>query len=106
MQAKKLDPQTVVKIAKLAKISENPSEEFIEKYSNELGAILGYIEELQELDTTGISPTDGLRTIKIEDLREDEPDKDQEKYQRIRKNIIANFPNKQGDLLTLPGIFN
>ena len=106
MSAKKLDPQTVVKIAKLAKISENPSPEFIEKYSNELGAILGYIEELQELDTAGISPTDGLRTIKVADLREDKPEEDQEKYLRIRKNIIANFPSKQGDLLTLPGIFS
>lgn len=102
---KKLDKDTVRKIAHLARLNKNPSDEFLEKYSTELGAILEYVEKLQEVDTTGISPLDGIRTITIDQLREDVPAQDKQQYERIRQNIIANFPTKQGVLLELPGIF-
>jgi aspartyl-tRNA(Asn)/glutamyl-tRNA(Gln) amidotransferase subunit C len=96
-----LDPQTVTKIAKLARLTDNPTPEFLEKYGKELGSILEYIEELQQVDTTGISPTDGLRTNTVEQLREDISYADEE----VRSRIIANFPIKKGELLEVPGIF-
>jgi aspartyl-tRNA(Asn)/glutamyl-tRNA(Gln) amidotransferase subunit C len=99
--SKVLDPQTVTKIAKLARLTDNPSPEFLEKYGRELGAILDYVEELQKVDTTGISPTDGLRSTTVNQLREDIPFVDTD----IRARIIANFPIKKGDLLEVPGIF-
>lgn len=99
--SKVLDPQTVTKIAKLARLTDNPTPEFLEKYGKELGAILDYVEELQKVDTTGISPTDGLRSTTINQLREDIPFVDED----IRVRIIANFPIKKGDLLEVPGIF-
>jgi aspartyl-tRNA(Asn)/glutamyl-tRNA(Gln) amidotransferase subunit C len=98
---KVLDPETVTKIAKLARLTDNPSPEFLEKYGAELGAILDYVDELQKVDTTGISPTDGIRTNHIDQLREDIVHVDPQ----IRARIIANFPTKKGDLLELPGIF-
>jgi aspartyl-tRNA(Asn)/glutamyl-tRNA(Gln) amidotransferase subunit C len=97
---------TVAKVAKLARLSSNPDDAFLEKYTGELSSILDYINQLQEVDTDGISPTDGIRTINVNELREDTPPIHQEDYDRIRKNIINNFPNKQGDLLMLPGIFD
>ena len=104
--SKTLDPQTVRKVAtKLAKISADPSDEFVEKFGRELGAILEYVEKLQEVDTTGLKPTDGIRTITYKELRVDEPARDQEEYRRVRENIIAQFPHKNGVLLELPGIF-
>jgi aspartyl-tRNA(Asn)/glutamyl-tRNA(Gln) amidotransferase subunit C len=103
--SKKLDSSTVKKIAQLAKLSSDPSPEFLDKYGEELGAILEYVDQLQEVDTSDILPTDGLRTIKIADLREDNPPENQENYDRIRVNIISNFPTKNGVLLELPGIF-
>jgi aspartyl-tRNA(Asn)/glutamyl-tRNA(Gln) amidotransferase subunit C len=96
---------TVAKVAKLARISINPDDKFLTKYTGELSQILDYINQLAEVDTTGISPVDGIRTIKISQLRDDVPATDDEEYNRIRKNIINNFPNSQGDLLVLPGIF-
>jgi aspartyl-tRNA(Asn)/glutamyl-tRNA(Gln) amidotransferase subunit C len=99
--SKVLDSQTVTKIAKLARLTDNPTPEFLEKYGKELGAILDYVEELQKVDTTGISPTDGLRSTTINQLREDIPFVDED----IRARIIANFPIKKGDLLEVPGIF-
>lgn len=100
-----LDKDSVKKIAKLARISSNPSEEFLEKYSKELNSIVEYVGKLKELDTTGISATDGIRTITVSQLREDNPPQDIKEYMRIRQNIINNFPAKQGDLLIVPGVF-
>jgi aspartyl-tRNA(Asn)/glutamyl-tRNA(Gln) amidotransferase subunit C len=96
---------TVAKVAKLARLSNNPDEEFLNKYTGELSSIIEYINQLQEVDTTGISPTDGIRTINVSQLREDTPPINMDEYNTIRQNIINNFPNKQGDLLVLPGIF-
>ena len=101
-----LDPETVKKIAFLARLSKNPSPEFLEKYGIELGAVLEYMEQLKEIDTSGIDPFAGVRTIAVAELRDDEPVLDTVDYNRIRQNIINNFPNKQGDLLVLPGIFD
>lgn len=101
-----LDPETVRKIAFLARLSKDPSPEFLEKYGIELGAVLEYMEQLKELDTSGIDPFGGARTITIAELRDDEPSQNTQDYLRVRQNIINNFPNKQGDLLVLPGIFD
>jgi len=100
-----LDSKIVKKVAYLARISSNPSPEFLEKYGYDLGQVLNYVKELEEVDVTGINPLDGFRTIFVEDLREDEIDSDQNNYVNIRNNIISNFPNKQGNLLVIPGIF-
>jgi aspartyl/glutamyl-tRNA(Asn/Gln) amidotransferase C subunit len=105
MHSKVLDSDTVRKIAFLARLCSNPSPEFLEKYGLELGAVLEYMEELKEVDTSKVSVFSGSRIISISDLREDLPHSDTETYARIRQNIIQNFPNRQGDLLVLPGIF-
>lgn len=100
-----LDPATVKKVAHLARISNNPSPEFLEKYGTELGGILNYVEELKEVDISNVDPLGGHRVITVNDLREDEVSTDQDTYQNNRSRIIANFPNKQGNLLVIPGIF-
>lgn len=100
-----ISKETVAKVAKLARISANPSDEFLEKYSQELSPIIDYINQLQEADTDGVLPTDGVRTINVDALREDVPAIDVQQSLDIRSRIINNFPNKQGDLLVLPGIF-
>jgi aspartyl-tRNA(Asn)/glutamyl-tRNA(Gln) amidotransferase subunit C len=98
---------TVAKVAKLARISNNPSEEFLDKYRQELSGIIEYVDQLKEIDTKGIKPTDGVRTILVEELREDVASTlvNNANYQKTRNNIISNFPNKKGNLLVLPGIF-
>lgn len=101
-----LDPKVVSKIAHLARLSNNPSEDFLEKNGRELGAILDYVAELKEVDISGVDNIIGsTRVVTIDDLAPDELDLKLDEYQKIRNNIIANFPNKQGDLLVLPGIF-
>ena len=93
------------KIAKLSHLSVELSDQEVHKYTSQLGAVLEYVEQLQSVDTGKIQALDGIRTCQISDLRPDIVSQDQGDYNRIRQNIIANFPNKQGNLLVLPGIF-
>ncbi|MFA6458073.1 MAG: Asp-tRNA(Asn)/Glu-tRNA(Gln) amidotransferase subunit GatC [Patescibacteria group bacterium] len=59
----------VVKIAKLARIRLTDSE--TEKFTTQLGAIVGFIEKLNSVDTAGVAETNqvnGMENV----LREDE----------------------------------
>ncbi len=47
--------ETVSHVAKLARLELDPQEE--ERLTQELGAILGYVEKLAEVDVTGVEPT-------------------------------------------------
>ena len=94
---------TVVKrMLGLAKLGNNYSEQELEKLAEELGSILEYVEELKEIDTSTVNSTTIIPTCKISDLRTDIPNDNSDKYQKVRQNIINNFPKKQGDLLVLP----
>jgi|APLak6261662433_1056034.scaffolds.fasta_scaffold162266_1 aspartyl-tRNA(Asn)/glutamyl-tRNA(Gln) amidotransferase subunit C len=50
-----ISKEEVLKIAKLSKLSLSPEE--VEKFSVQIGDILTYVEQLNELDTTDIPPT-------------------------------------------------
>jgi len=50
-----LSKEQIQHIANLARLEL--SEEELEKYGGQLSAVLGYIEQLQEVDTEGIEPT-------------------------------------------------
>ncbi len=47
--------ETVRHVAKLARLELAPHEE--DQLTQELGAILGYVEQLAEVDVTGVEPT-------------------------------------------------
>lgn len=95
---------SVEKVAALARISKNLSQEEKQVYKNEMESILKYVDELQNTDLNGISTVVTDITNTIDDLREDVPESGQN-YERVRQNIIKNFPNSNNNLLILPGIF-
>jgi aspartyl-tRNA(Asn)/glutamyl-tRNA(Gln) amidotransferase subunit C len=100
----KITNQVVKKIGYLARLSNDPDEQILNKYTEELDKILNYVEELNEVDVSGVDPLEGVRTIKLNELREDEPVADSEEYAKVRANIIRNFPQSQGNLLIVPGV--
>lgn len=51
----KISLDEVKKLARLARIAIN--EEEAKKFQKEIGAILGYVEQLQSVDTDNIEPT-------------------------------------------------
>jgi aspartyl-tRNA(Asn)/glutamyl-tRNA(Gln) amidotransferase subunit C len=52
--SQRIDAERVRKVAKLARLQLSDSE--IEEFTGQLGAILGYVEKMNELDTEGVEP--------------------------------------------------
>lgn len=50
-----ITPEEIAKVAHLARLQLNPHE--VEQMASEVGAILTYIDKLNELNTDGIKPT-------------------------------------------------
>jgi aspartyl-tRNA(Asn)/glutamyl-tRNA(Gln) amidotransferase subunit C len=91
-----VDKDTVAKIAKLARI--RVSEEQQAALAGELSNILGWIEQLNELDTEGVAPMTSVGAMKPK-LRDDEvtdggyPDE-----------ILANAPEPAHGFFTVPKV--
>jgi aspartyl-tRNA(Asn)/glutamyl-tRNA(Gln) amidotransferase subunit C len=91
-----LDPATVRRIASLARIRVEPDE--LDHLSNELNGILGWIEQLNEVDITGVAPLTGAAHMAAA-LRADVvtdggyPDK-----------VLSNAPERIGDFFAVPKV--
>jgi aspartyl-tRNA(Asn)/glutamyl-tRNA(Gln) amidotransferase subunit C len=84
-------------LAKLARIKLDPKEE--EKLLRDLGNILNYFTELQELDTENVAPMTGgtdLRNIFRDDT---------EHENTARGAGIETFPENEGGFLKVPPVF-
>lgn len=95
----KLDISDIEHIADLARL--HLSEEEKARYAEQLSAVLGYVEMLNEVDTTGVEETcqvTGLEDVFREDVVHSASDD-------VRKEIIAQFPAKTGDLLRVRAVF-
>ena len=95
----------VKKVAKLARLSSQPTSKFVKAYTDELSGILASVDMLKEVDISTIDSLMTNQTVTLQNLRADTPHLDNVTYDRVRTNIIHNFPHKQGNLLILPGIF-
>lgn len=86
---RKVSEEEVKHIAELARIELTPEE--VNKFTKEISDILGYIEQLKEVDTEGVEPISQV-TGKVNVFREDvAEDTNQEK-----KDIMAkNYPDSQ-----------
>ena len=88
----KLTRDDVLKLALLARISLTPAE--VDEYSEELSAILQYVEMLSSVDVEGLKPTNqvtGLTNV----MRDDEVID----YGYEPKALLENAPQMQGDQL-------
>jgi aspartyl-tRNA(Asn)/glutamyl-tRNA(Gln) amidotransferase subunit C len=93
---KMLDKESVVKIAKLAKLELNQEE--VEIFSNQLPKILEFIEKLEELETENILPFYEL-IDKDAPLREDIPEKG-----LSQEEALANAPEKENGFFVVPRV--
>ncbi len=91
-----VSPEQVRHIAKLARIAM--SEEELEKLVPELNNILGWVEQLGEVDTEGVEP---LATVVDQKLRlRDDVVNDGD----IRDAILANAPEAQHGFFAVPKV--
>ncbi|HEY1064328.1 MAG TPA: Asp-tRNA(Asn)/Glu-tRNA(Gln) amidotransferase subunit GatC [Candidatus Saccharimonadales bacterium] len=85
-----LSREDVIKLAALARLDLSDDE--IVEYSQELTAILQYVEQLQSVDVTGLQPTNqvtGLTNV----TREDEI----VEYGYDARDLLKNVPSVEND---------
>lgn len=91
--------EDVLHVAKLARL--HVSEEDIEMYKNDLGAIISYIDTLQELDTENVPEfqhaAGGTNVFRSDDVQGCE--------EATRQRILENFSSREGDLLQVQAVF-
>ena len=91
-----VDRETVVRVARLARLKV-PEDE-LETLAGELSNIIGWIEQLNEVDTAGVEPMASVADMKLR-WRADEvtdggiPDK-----------ITANAPDPQAGMFSVPKV--
>lgn len=91
-----VDTATVRRIAGLARIAITDQE--AERLAPELGNILGWIEMLGEVDTTGIEPTTAVIPNHLR-LRDDVVTDG-----GIREKVLANAPQAEHGFFTVPKV--
>lgn len=86
----KLTRDDVLKLAQLSRLQL--SEEEITQFQNEISAILGYVEQLQNADVEGLEPTNqvtGLKDVtRADEIRD---------YGMSPEDLLANAPAKADD---------
>jgi aspartyl-tRNA(Asn)/glutamyl-tRNA(Gln) amidotransferase subunit C len=93
-----IDIEQVRKVANLARLELTTEEEV--QFTSQLGSILEYIEQLNELDVSNVVPT--TRAIDISNImREDKL----EVYPH-REAILNGAPAQEGEFFRVPKILN
>jgi aspartyl-tRNA(Asn)/glutamyl-tRNA(Gln) amidotransferase subunit C len=91
-----LDPATVRRIASLARIRVEPTE--IAALQTELNGILGWIEQLDEVDVEGVEPLTGAMHMALK-MREDVVTDG-----GYARKILDNAPERIGDFFAVPKV--
>ncbi len=91
-----LDPATIRRIARLARI--RVEEEDVARLQAELGGIIGWIEQLNEVDIDGVTPLTGAAQMALK-MRDDVVTEGGD-----AERVLANAPARSGDYFTVPKV--
>jgi aspartyl-tRNA(Asn)/glutamyl-tRNA(Gln) amidotransferase subunit C len=91
-----LDPATVRRIAKLARLHLEDAD--IPRLQNELNAILGWIEQLNEVDIEHVEPLTGAAQMALR-MRGDVIDDG-----GMQEAVLANAPERAGAFFAVPKV--
>lgn len=93
----KLTTDQVKKVAKLANLPLTSEEE--DKYSEQLSAILEYVDQLNSVDTSNVEPTfnvTGLNNVMSED---------ETATSLSQEEALSNAPKKKDNMFVTKGVF-
>ena len=96
-----VDVATVRKVASLARIAIGDAD--AERLVPELNNILGWIEQLGEVDTAGVEPMTAVIANRLR-LRDDVIDADPLTGGGIRDKVLANAPQAEHGFFTVPKV--
>jgi aspartyl-tRNA(Asn)/glutamyl-tRNA(Gln) amidotransferase subunit C len=91
-----LSRQQVEHVARLARLNLTPQE--IDRYTTELTVILGYIDQLAEVDTSGIAPYNQSHSAES-GLREDVVESS-----LPRPEVLRNAPHHDEEFFLVPRV--
>ena len=91
-----VDHATVKRVARLARLKVN--DEDVPRLAGELNAILGFIEQLNEVDVSGVEPLTSVVTMKMK-MRED-----QLTDGHYPQKIVANAPAQEDAFFMVPKV--
>ncbi len=92
----KISKEDVAKVAELARLDFKDEE--VERFTEQLGNILEYIEKLNELDTDNVEPTSHVLDISTP-LREDKVFKT-----LTTEEVLQNAPESEDDFFVVPQV--
>jgi aspartyl-tRNA(Asn)/glutamyl-tRNA(Gln) amidotransferase subunit C len=95
----KITKKDVLKLARLSKIKLTDEE--VDKFVDELGAIVKYVEQIDSADTSGLKPTDqvtGLQNI----MRTDKITN----YDETPDELLKNAPTKEGNYIRVKRVLS
>jgi aspartyl-tRNA(Asn)/glutamyl-tRNA(Gln) amidotransferase subunit C len=93
-----IDQAQVHKVALLARLELTPAEEI--QFTEQLGSILDYVEQLKELDVSQVAPT--TRAIDVSNISRPDVLHPWDN----REAILANAPEQEGDFFKVPKIMD
>lgn len=94
----KLSKEEVAHLAKLARL--DLPEAKLERMTHDFGSILAYVDSIQSIDIDDVEPF--AMPSKAQGWRPDVP---MESDDLTRELVLTNFPERTGDLLAAPGVF-
>ncbi len=91
-----LDPATVRRIARLARLRIDDAQ--VARMQDDLNGILGWIEQLNEVDVEGVEPLTGAAMMAMR-MREDVvTDGD------VQEAVLSNAPDRDGPFYAVPKV--
>ena len=91
-----ISKEDTIHVAKLARLEL--SEEEVDKFSRQLGDILGYVEQMNEIDTTNVKPMAHPFDV-VNVMREDEV-----YYDNTKEELMQNAPDEEDGFFKVPKI--
>lgn len=91
-----VDIQTVKRVARLARIAV--SEEDAKRMTGELNTILGFVEQLKEVDVAGVEPMTSVTPMEMKKRRDVVTDGDK------ADDIMANAPASDENFFLVPKV--
>jgi aspartyl-tRNA(Asn)/glutamyl-tRNA(Gln) amidotransferase subunit C len=91
-----VDNATVRRIARLARVAVADDE--VEHLKGELNAMLAFVEQLSEVDVTGVEPMTSVTPMKMRERADEVTDGG------IAVDILKNAPARQDDFFMVPKV--
>ena len=94
----KITSQDVLKVAKLSRLEISDSE--VELFTSQLEKILGYVAQLEKVDTSNVEPT--TRAVEVVNVvREDSMTST-----KVREELLELAPQREGEFFKVPKILS